>query len=351
MSQIPLTFLRSISGYGDTGYGTTGYFSNIVIAGDATIAGEDASTTTLTPSNIILGCTTGAGYTNTLTPFSSEIADNNSLYTVRTIYNSITLTNNEGIPSSLRITAKSISADYWQIHPQGGIVATNLQLYNYSGGERVYFSNVAGNIQLRTEGGQQTVFNCGANTPLIVAENNITASVPITGSLNGNASSASTVALTANDNTDGTYFIPFSKSFGATSNALFIDNILGPLTYNPSTSVLTALIFNGATQKKAHIVSSGSTAINFALGSLIIDDNNTTTATAYTLPALTTASTGFEFTVQKTALGKHDTVLSPGTENSFATSINDNTTTTSFIIADNILQQSFRFIHPTWYPF
>ena len=311
MSQIPLTFLRSISGYGDTGYGTTGYFSNIVIAGDATIAGEDASTTTLTPSNIILGCTTGAGYTNTLTPFSSEIADNNSLYTVRTIYNSITLTNNEGIPSSLRITAKSISADYWQIHPQGGIVATNLQLYNYSGG----------------------------------------ASVPITGSLNGNASSASTVALTANDNTDGTYFIPFSKSFGATSNALFIDNILGPLTYNPSTSVLTALIFNGATQKKAHIVSSGSTAINFALGSLIIDDNNTTTATAYTLPALTTASTGFEFTVQKTALGKHDTVLSPGTENSFATSINDNTTTTSFIIADNILQQSFRFIHPTWYPF
>ena len=135
---IPLTFLRSISGYGDTGYGTTGYFSNIVIAGDATIAGEDASTTTLTPSNIILGCTTGAGYTNTLTPFSSEIADNNSLYTVRTIYNSITLTNNEGIPSSLRITAKSISADYWQIHPQGGIVATNLQLYNYSGGEREY---------------------------------------------------------------------------------------------------------------------------------------------------------------------------------------------------------------------
>ena len=63
----------------------------------------------------------------------------------------------------------------------------------------------------------------------------------------GNASSATTVALTS-DNTSGTYFIPFSKPIiSPTSNALYIDNATTPLTYNPSTSTLTATIFSTAT--------------------------------------------------------------------------------------------------------
>lgn len=63
----------------------------------------------------------------------------------------------------------------------------------------------------------------------------------------GNASSATTVALTS-DNTSGTYFIPFSKpTISPTSNALYIDNATTPLTYNPSTSTLTATIFSTAT--------------------------------------------------------------------------------------------------------
>jgi hypothetical protein len=48
-----------------------------------------------------------------------------------------------------------------------------------------------------------------------------------------------------NDNTSGSYFIPFSKT-ATTSNALYIDNTTGPLTYNPSTSNLSATTFTGS---------------------------------------------------------------------------------------------------------
>lgn len=66
----------------------------------------------------------------------------------------------------------------------------------------------------------------------------------------GNSSSATQVALTS-DNTNGTYFIPFSKTASTTSNSLYIDNnISGNLTYNPSTgeflsSSFAATITNG----------------------------------------------------------------------------------------------------------
>ena len=62
----------------------------------------------------------------------------------------------------------------------------------------------------------------------------------------GNASSATDIALTS-DNTNGTYFIPFSKTTSPTTNSLFIDNATTPLTYNPSLSTLTSTIFSTAT--------------------------------------------------------------------------------------------------------
>ena len=43
----------------------------------------------------------------------------------------------------------------------------------------------------------------------------------------------------ASDNTNGTYYIPFSKVAGGTEGALFVDDTTGPLTYNPSTATLT----------------------------------------------------------------------------------------------------------------
>ena len=62
----------------------------------------------------------------------------------------------------------------------------------------------------------------------------------------GNASSATEIALTS-DNTSGAYFIPFSKTASSTLNTLYIDNTTTPLTYNPSTSTLTATTFSTAT--------------------------------------------------------------------------------------------------------
>lgn len=72
--------------------------------------------------------------------------------------------------------------------------------------------------------------------------NTITASI-----LNGVASTSATVGLTS-DNTSGTYYIPFSKTVGPLNNSLFIDNVTGPLSYNPSTSTLTASNLVGSIQ-------------------------------------------------------------------------------------------------------
>jgi hypothetical protein len=59
----------------------------------------------------------------------------------------------------------------------------------------------------------------------------------ISANTSGTAASASTIALTS-DNTSGTYYIPFSKTTSATSNALYIDNVTTPLTYTPDSSIL-----------------------------------------------------------------------------------------------------------------
>jgi len=78
---------------------------------------------------------------------------------------------------------------------------------------------------------------------------------------NGVASNASQVALTS-DNTNGTYYIPFSKTTGPLNNALFIDNITGPLTYNPVNATLTATNLVGSIQLPTNtptVVFSGTT--------------------------------------------------------------------------------------------
>jgi hypothetical protein len=59
----------------------------------------------------------------------------------------------------------------------------------------------------------------------------------------GLATSSNNVLLTS-DNTNGTYFIPFTKTSGTGNKQLFIDDTPATLTYNPSTSTLTANAFN-----------------------------------------------------------------------------------------------------------
>jgi hypothetical protein len=59
------------------------------------------------------------------------------------------------------------------------------------------------------------------------------------GALSGLASAATNVGITS-DNTSGAYYIPFVKTSGTAIKALFIDDAAGPLSYNPSTSTLSA---------------------------------------------------------------------------------------------------------------
>ena len=72
--------------------------------------------------------------------------------------------------------------------------------------------------------------------------NTITATT-FAGSLSGNSSSSSSVSITS-DNTAGTYYPTFVKSL-ASNSTVYVDNATGPLTYNPSTGVLSALFFSG----------------------------------------------------------------------------------------------------------
>lgn len=58
--------------------------------------------------------------------------------------------------------------------------------------------------------------------------------------IGGNAGSATTIALTAGDDSAGDWFIPYSKTASATSNALYIDDTTTPLTYNANLGILSA---------------------------------------------------------------------------------------------------------------
>jgi hypothetical protein len=86
-----------------------------------------------------------------------------------------------------------------------------------------------------------SLFIDNTTTPLtyVPSTSTLTAS-----NFSGSASTSVGINLTS-DNTAGTYFLPFSKTSTATGNSLFIDNVTGPLTYNPSTGIMSSLYFSG----------------------------------------------------------------------------------------------------------
>jgi hypothetical protein len=96
----------------------------------------------------------------------------------------------------------------------------------------------------------------------------VTASI-FSGSLSGNATTSSSavgVNLTSDD-TSGSYFLPFSKTTTASGNALFIDNSVTPLSYNPSTSRLACTEFSGNLLGNATTATNATTSSNIALTS------------------------------------------------------------------------------------
>jgi hypothetical protein len=149
--------------------------------------------------------------------------------------------------------------------------ATNSNVTNTASGTQnwlIMTSNSAGNIPLRTSTTGAT-YNATTNLADInIGLNAATATTAAACSGNSvTATTATKVALTA-DNTSGTYLIPFAKAL-STSEALYVDNATGPLTYNPNNSTLTATTFSGALSGNA----SSATQINTT--------NNNNNATHY----------------------------------------------------------------------
>lgn len=95
------------------------------------------------------------------------------------------------------------------------------------------------------------------------------------------ATNANNVLVTT-DNTSGTYYIPFSKTSGTGQKAFFQDDSSTPLTYDPSTSTLTATNFVG------NVTGTTSTATN-ANNVLVTSDNS---AGTYYIPFVKLSGTG-----------------------------------------------------------
>jgi hypothetical protein len=141
---------------------------------------------------------------------------------------------------------------------------------------------------------QFLINNASASVPAISAPNaqlisfpsaNVTATT-FTGALSGNASTATTATNSNNsaitdDNTNATFY-PVFVSNNTGNLPLKVDKTTNPLSYNPSTGVLTSTTFSGN-------ATTATTATN-SNNSLIVSDNSSTTC--YIPFTKSTASTG-----------------------------------------------------------
>ena len=132
------------------------------------------------------------------------------------------------------------------------------------------------------------------------------------GVLSGTATNATNVGITA-DNTNGTYYLPFAKTSGTGNKPLFIDDTTTPLTYNPSTGTLTATTFVGDLSGNA-VSATRATNIAGGLGGQIPYQSAVNTTAL-----LANGTAGQVLTSQGTTLAPTWTTISSGSN---ATTIN-----------------------------
>ena len=183
------------------------------------------NSTIITPSSI----TTNSNSNSTIITPSSITTP--SLYSLNTILGSLTVTgisnfiNTLNINNTITLTDGTITntlnkSDWTRTIKTVNTIANATHYLNFSDGA----GTGQGNPQ------KNALLTCNPST------GNITAT-SFNGALFGTASNASNIALTS-DNTSGTYFIPFSKT-NTSSNVLYVDDVTGPLTYNPSTGAMS----------------------------------------------------------------------------------------------------------------
>jgi hypothetical protein len=184
------------------------------------------NSTIITPSSI----TTNSNSNSTIITPSSITTP--SLYSLNTLLGSLTVTGiSNFINNTITLTDGTITNTLNKSDWTGTIKTVN------TSANLTHFLNFSDSSSTGQGNPQKcNLISCNPST------GNITAT-SFNGAFFGTAANASNIALTS-DNTSGTYFIPFSKT-NTSSNVLYVDDVTGPLTYNPSTGALSAISFTG----------------------------------------------------------------------------------------------------------
>ena len=259
--------------------------------------------------------------TNASTITITDASDNNTYYptfvagtgtgqSLRTDFTPSGLSYN---PSTATLTATNIS---------GSISVAN----NNTNGVfyPVFVQNNASGIKPLLQDGLTNTLTYNPATSVMTA-------TTFSGALTGNATTATDATnadnvLITSDNTNGTYFIPFSKTSGTGDKPLFQDDTTGPLTYNPSTATLTATNFSGNLTGNASTATTATDATN-ADNVLITSDNTNGT---YFIPFSKTSGTGDKPLFQDDTTGP--LTYNPSTATLTATNFSGNATSSGSVL-------------------
>ena len=219
--------------------------------------------------DVLISTTTGFSFVspNTFTPNLSQV-----LLAGNTATNSINL-NNIGVGTNVISLLPNVGVADPQITLTDGTTTNTINKSGYTTRNSVqnitHYLNFSDSSATGTGAIQKsTGIECNPSTKTITTTTFI-------GNLTGTASNATTATTATNitttsDNTSGTYFIPFSKTAAGVSTQIFLDDTTTALTYNPSTSNLTATTFTGnltGTASNATSATTATTATNIAGGS------------------------------------------------------------------------------------
>ena len=227
-----------------------------------------------TPQNILSITNTWTGYNTYAGGLQSTQTISGHLYTTSITGNGINSVND--LSCSAGSTIALNSAQYLIQDPSGNniqvrcgynpspqILMNNADAISKieltaSSAPQLTVTNSAGHSTLMSnslEFSQNSTLSCSIGTLSITAPTLSGVPLSTTAAVGTNTTQIATTAFvqgyipatinTTSDNTAGTYYIPFSKTAAQTSTALFLDDTTTALTYNPSTSVLTATTFSG----------------------------------------------------------------------------------------------------------
>jgi hypothetical protein len=131
----------------------------------------------------------------------------------------------------------------------------------------------------------------------------------------GSVTTTANIALTSDD-TAGSYYIPFSKTTSATSNALYIDNTTTPLVYNPFENEISATKYSLGGLAPVSGANAGFFAQNIGSFATVIQNQATSGSVfLYTRTALNALTTSLSVSSTTASFNAANITLNSGTLN------------------------------------